>query len=104
MINIAELIARELDLRSAQVQAVIDLLNDGATVPFISRYRKEATGAMDEVAVRNIEVLNKYYVDLEKRKEYILGVIDAAGALTDELRERINATVDVSDLDRKSVV
>ena len=67
MINIAELIARELDLRSAQVQAVIDLLNDGATVPFISRYRKEATGAMDEVAVRNIEVLNKYYVDLEKR-------------------------------------
>lgn len=99
MINIAELIARELDLRSAQVQAVIDLLNDGATVPFISRYRKEATGAMDEVAVRNIEVLNKYYVDLEKRKEYILGVIEAAGALTEELRERINATVDASDLE-----
>lgn len=99
MLNIADLIAQDLQLRPGQVQTVIDLLSEGATVPFISRYRKEVTGAMDEVAVREIETLNKYYLELEKRKQYIISVIEAAGALTPELREKIEKLVDASELE-----
>lgn len=99
MLNIPDLIAQELNLRPGQVQAVIDLLEQGATVPFISRYRKEATGAMDEVAVREVETLNKYYLDLQKRKEYIISVIETAGALTPELQEKIENIIDSSELE-----
>lgn len=99
MLNIPDLISQELNLRPGQVQAVIDLLEQGATVPFISRYRKEATGALDEVSVREIETLNKYYIDLQKRKDYILSVIENAGALSPELKEKIESIVDSAELE-----
>ncbi len=99
MLNIPELIAQELGLRPGQVMAVIDLLDEGATIPFISRYRKEATGAMDEVAVRDVENLNNYYVELQKRKDYIISVIEAAGALSPDLREKIENLTDSTELE-----
>ena len=99
MIDIPSLIAQGLGLRLGPVQAVLDLLDQGATVPFISRYRKEATGAMDEVTVRDIETMRHYYQQLQKRKEHVLSVIEAAGALTPELKQRIEDIADSAELE-----
>ncbi|MDE6369966.1 MAG: RNA-binding transcriptional accessory protein, partial [Duncaniella sp.] len=74
--------------------ACLRLLDEGATVPFIARYRKEATGGMDEVTVYNIMKRHEALKELDKRKEYILNTIQEAGALTDEMRQRIEDTVD----------
>lgn len=76
------------------VAACLRLLDDGATVPFISRYRKEATGGMDEVTVHAIQMRHQELSELDKRKEYILDVIKEKGALTPELQERITETLD----------
>ncbi len=81
------------------VESAINLLEEGATIPFISRYRKEATGSLDEVALRDIETLNDFYIELEKRKAYILETIEAAGALTPELRTQIEECTDASTLE-----
>lgn len=76
------------------VAACLRLLDDGATVPFISRYRKEATGGMDEVTVHTVQMRYQELTELDKRKEYILDVIKERGALTPELQERITETLD----------
>lgn len=76
------------------VAACLRLLDDGATVPFISRYRKEATGGMDEVTVHTVQMRHQELTELDKRKEYILDVIKERGALTPELQERITETLD----------
>lgn len=76
------------------VAACLKLLDDGATVPFISRYRKEATGGMDEVTVHTVQMRHQELTELDKRKEYILDVIKERGALTPELQERITETLD----------
>ncbi len=83
-------IADSLGITSKQVIAVLTLLNDGATVPFIARYRKEATGALDEEQIRQINQVFEYRVQLEKRKEDIIRLIDEKGMLTDDLKEKIN--------------
>lgn len=96
MANIhANIITKELGsyLRK-NVAACLRLLDDGASVPFIARYRKEATGGMDEVVVRSIQERHAALTELDKRKEHILEVIRTAGALTSELEERINETID----------
>lgn len=96
MANIhANIITKELGsyLRK-NVVACLRLLDDGASVPFIARYRKEATGGMDEVVVRSIQERHAALTELDKRKEHILEVIRTAGALTSELEERINETFD----------
>ena len=72
--------------------AVIELLDDGGTVPFIARYRKEATGNLDEVKVRAIEEKLAYFRELVARRETILASIAEQGKLTDELKARIEAT------------
>ena len=97
--NIITIISEELNLSIKQVAATIRLLDDGATIPFISRYRKEATGSLDEVAIRNIQLRNQELQDLIKRKEYILETIEAQGKLTLELKERINTTLDAAVLE-----
>jgi len=79
--------------------AVIELLDEGGTVPFIARYRKEATGNLDEVKVRGIEEKLAYFRDLVARRETILASITEQGKLTDELRGRIEATIDKSELE-----
>jgi uncharacterized protein len=79
--------------------ATISLLDDGGTVPFIARYRKEATGALDEVKIRDIEEKLNYFRDLAGRRETILASIAEQGKLTDDLRARIEATKDKSELE-----
>jgi uncharacterized protein len=79
--------------------AVIGLLDDGGTVPFIARYRKEATGNLDEVQIRGIEEKLAYFRDLEGRRESILASIAEQGKLTDELKARIEGTLDRNELE-----
>lgn len=92
-------IASELSLPQSSVMATIKLLNEGATIPFISRYRKEMTGSLDEVAIRDIQLRYENLQELTKRKTYILGVIEAIGALTPQLRDKIETTFDASVLE-----
>src|SRR5580704_5557944 len=79
--------------------ATIELLDAGATVPFIARYRKESTGNLDEVQIRAIEERLLYFRELVSRKETILGSIKEQGKLTDELKARIDQTLDKSELE-----
>jgi uncharacterized protein len=82
-------IAQELSLTPKQVQATADLLNEGATIPFIARYRKEATGSLDEVAITAIRDRLIQLTELDKRREAILKSLEERGQLTDELKEKI---------------
>ncbi len=93
------LIASQLNLRPAQVQNTIKLLDDGATVPFISRYRKEVTGNLDEVAIGDIEQTYEKLKEIESRKETIISTIDAQGKLTPELRKQIDESWDATRLE-----
>lgn len=96
-------IANELDVKVNQVEIVLKLLEDGNTIPFIARYRKEATGALDEEKIRKIDEVYQYQVNLSKRKEDVIRLIDEKGLLTDELRDSImkcSKLVEVEDLYR----
>ncbi|MDO5455222.1 MAG: Tex-like N-terminal domain-containing protein, partial [Corynebacterium sp.] len=84
-------IARELGVRDEQVRAALDLLAAGNTVPFIARYRKEATGGLDDTQLRAIEERNTYLVELAERKDTVLAAIEEQGKLTDALRAEIVA-------------
>jgi uncharacterized protein len=88
-LSIIKSITAELKLKTKQVENVIDLLEQDNTVPFIARYRKEMTGALDEVEIRNIMEQWQYLQNLEKRKEEVLRLIDDQGKLTEELRGSI---------------
>src|SRR5580700_2608662 len=92
-------IAQTLNLPMRGLIAVIELLDDGGTVPFIARYRKEATGNLDEVQIRDIEEKLAYFRDLVERRATILSSIAEQGKLTDELKLRIEATLDKSELE-----
>jgi uncharacterized protein len=92
-------IAQTLNLPRRGLVAVIELLEDGGTVPFIARYRKEATGNLDEVQIRDIEAKLSYFRDLTERRATILASIAEQGKLTDELKARIDATFDKSELE-----
>ncbi|MBB3697459.1 helix-hairpin-helix domain-containing protein [Flammeovirga yaeyamensis] len=91
MVNITQKVAQLLSLSEKQVSATLELLDDGATVPFISRYRKEVTGSLDEVQVADIRDKAQSLRDLEKRREAILKSIDDQGKLTDDLKKKILA-------------
>ena len=97
--EINDIIARRLNLRPNQVAATINLLAGGATIPFISRYRKEATGGLNEVQVAQVKDENDKLTELTHRREYILQTIDEQGKLTDELRQRIESTWDATVLE-----
>ena len=92
-------IAEALQLRSVQVEKTIGLLTEGATIPFISRYRKEVTGALDEVQISAIKDQWDKLNELKKRKETILSSIEEQGKLTPELKKRIEATWDSTELE-----
>jgi uncharacterized protein len=92
-------ISQLLSVDYSQVNAVVMLFAEGATVPFISRYRKERTGGLDEVVVHEIELLNKKFDELEKRKNTVLETIKDQGLLTDELAHKINNTFDSVELE-----
>lgn len=97
--NIISAVSSALSITSGAVKATLALLEDGATIPFIARYRKEATGSLDEVAIENISRKAEEFKALYKRKEYVLEVIGATGGLTDELKQRIASTMNASDLE-----
>lgn len=97
--NIAGIISRRLGIGEKQVQAVIGLLHEGATIPFIARYRKERTGSLDEVQIAQIESENSRLEELEQRKQTVLSTIEEQGKLTDELRARIEACEESVELE-----
>ncbi len=92
-------IAQTLNLLPRGINAVIELLDDGGTVPFIARYRKEATGNLDEVPIRAIEEKLAYFRDLLDRRATILASIAEQGKLTEDLKARIESTLDKSELE-----
>lgn len=97
--NYIKKISTLLSISEIQIQNVIELLEGGATIPFISRYRKEQTGGLDEVQIENIKNKNEELIEFDKRKKYILEAIDKQGKLTDELRDEINAIQELTKLE-----
>ena len=98
---IIEELSAELNIKTNQIKAVLTLLEEGSTIPFIARYRKEATGALDENQIAKIEEKYRYYNNLMERKETVIRLIDEKGMLTDEIKNNIlNCTklVEVEDI------
>ena len=94
-------LATELNIKKEQIKAVLQLLSEGSTIPFIARYRKEATGALDENQIEKINEKYTYYNNLMERKETVIRLIDEKGMLTDEIKANILACtklVDVEDI------
>ena len=101
--DIAKKIAEELGIKTEQVNAVIKLIDEGNTIPFIARYRKEQHGALNDEVLRNLDERLRYLNNLEDRKTQAIGLIDEQGKLTDELKLAIEAAetlVSVEDLYR----
>ena len=101
--DIIKQIGKDLNIKERQVEVVLNLLKEGNTVPFIARYRKEATGSLDEEVIRSINEVYEYQVNLLKRKEDVIRLIDEKGMLTGELKEEIlkcQKLVEVEDLYR----
>ena len=101
--DIIKQMSEELNITIKQVETTLKLLDEGNTIPFIARYRKEATGALDEEKIRAIEEVYNYQVNLLKRKEDVIRLIDEKGLLTDELKNEIMSAsklVEVEDLYR----
>lgn len=99
MQNIKTIISAEIQISERQVSNTIDLLEDGCTIPFIARYRKERTGNLDEEQIELIYKKNEYYKELVSRKETILGVIEKQGKLTSELKSAIESAWDSNELE-----
>ncbi|NIR33217.1 MAG: RNA-binding transcriptional accessory protein, partial [Desulfuromonadales bacterium] len=96
---IAAFIVEETQLKTFQVENTVEMLREGATVPFIARYRKERTGELDEVQIRLIEEKYQYFTELAERKETILKSIDDQGKLNDDLRRRIDRCLQKTELE-----
>lgn len=93
------LVSQVLNIPAGQVEKTIGLLNEGATIPFISRYRKEVTGGLDEVQIGNIKDQLDKFTELKKRKETILSSIEEQGKLSPELKKRIEASWDSTEIE-----
>ena len=101
--NIIENLAHTLNISVKSVEATLKLLEEGNTIPFIARYRKEVTGNLDETVIRAIETEYTYGVNLQKRKEEVIRLIDEKGLLTDEITKKINDAqklVEIEDIYR----
>ena len=101
--DIIKNISKEINKSEKHVKIVLEMLEEGNTVPFIARYRKEQTGALDENQIREIETQYEYGLALLKRKEQVIRLIDEKGMLTEELKEKIEKSqklVEVEDLYR----
>ncbi|MGF1992063.1 MAG: Tex family protein [Nostoc sp. ZfuVER08] len=99
MLNIPQLLATELNLKPRQVQNALELLAEGATIPFIARYRKERTDEMNEVQLRELADRYTYLTELEERKSVILNAIAEQGKLTDELKTKITSCLQKTELE-----
>jgi uncharacterized protein len=99
--NIINEISKDLNISSKQVSVVLDLLSEGNTIPFIARYRKEATGGLDEEVIKSIGDVYQYQENLLKRKEDVIRLIDEKGLLTEDLKNKIfsaSKLVEVEDI------
>lgn len=94
-----KIIAKEQSLTAKQVQSVISLIDEGNTVPFIARYRKEMTGALDEVQIRDIVERWQYIQNIEQRKEEVIRLIEEQGKLTDELKSSIEKAIKLQEVE-----
>src|SRR5580692_11861718 len=92
-------IAEKLNFSLKQINNIYDLQAEGATIPFMARYRKEATGNLDEVQINDVVEQIKYFSELDKRKETVLKTIEGLGKLTPELKERIAHCYDATELE-----
>lgn len=97
--DIIKVIAGELNLKEEQVKKTIVLLDEGNTIPFIARYRKEATGELDETVLRDLEERLEYLRNLEKRKTEVVRLIEEQGKLTPELQQKIEAAVKLQEVE-----
>ncbi|MGL4618224.1 MAG: Tex-like N-terminal domain-containing protein, partial [Chroococcidiopsis sp.] len=96
---IPQLLAQELTLKPFQVQNALELMAEGATIPFIARYRKERTGEMNETQLRELADRHAYLTELEERKAAILSAIASQGKLTEELQAKITACLQKTELE-----
>ncbi len=99
MLNISQILAQELSLKPFQVENALQLFSEGATIPFVARYRKEITGSLDEVQLRDLSERYAYLTELEDRKKSILEAIASQEKLTDELREKIETCLQKTELE-----
>lgn len=97
--KIIDTLTKEFNLNNYQVKNILDLMNEGATIPFIARYRKEMTGGLDEVVIRELFQKNKYYQELEGRKETIIASITDQGKMTPDLKTKISACLNKTELE-----
>lgn len=97
--SLCRIIAGELQARAEQVEAAVRLLDEGNTVPFIARYRKEVTGGLDDTQLRNLETRLGYLRELEDRRQAILKSIGEQGKLTSDLEKAINGTLSKTELE-----
>ena len=101
--DIIKALAQELNIKASQAEAAVGLIDEGNTIPFIARYRKEVTGSLDDEVLRNLDERLRYLRNLEEKKEQVLATIEEQGALTKELKAEILAAatlVAVEDLYR----
>ncbi len=97
--EVLQRISKEVGASPSRVEATLKLLEEGATVPFIARYRKEATGNLDEVKIRDVDEMRLYYGELGERRVTILASIERQGLLTEELKLKILGTYSKTDLE-----
>ncbi len=97
--NVAQIISTELGVPARRVEAAVGLIDEGATVPFIARYRKEATGGLDDTQLRHLETRLTYLRELQERREAVTKAIDEQGKLDDSLRQRIEAVSTKTELE-----
>src|SRR5262245_33535199 len=95
----ASIISSELSIAESQVERTLALLAEGATLPFIARYRKEVTGNLDEVQIGKIAERGEYLAELDARKKTVLAEIESQGKLDDALRAKISATLSKTELE-----
>jgi len=95
----AQPIAQKLNIKISQVETVLQLLSEGSTIPFIARYRKDMTGALDEVQIQQVQDENKLLTAFAERKEFIEKAITEQGKMTDELQQKINKALTISQLE-----
>ena len=99
MDKIIGIIAKELEVKDYQVQNTIKLIDDGNTIPFIARYRKEATGGLSDETLRALGERLTYLRNLEKRKEEVTNSIEEQGKLTDELKAQIEKAITLAEVE-----
>src|SRR5665647_1027866 len=97
--NIVEQLVNDFNLQLFQVENTLALFDEGATVPFVARYRKERTGSLDEIQVRDLLHKYTYYKELEERRLTIIESIESQGKLTPELRKKIESTLSKTELE-----